>query len=198
MSANVNNCVYLSDTDLAEIIKLISKLELRKACGYDHISNRMIKATSHIIAPFIVQLYNNCMHQGIFPDAYKKAQVIPLFKGGDKDDMNSYRPISLLPVLGKLLEKVISVRIVKFFDKFDLFCPEQFGFRSKFSTEYAILDIYEKMLKNLDSGISSCAIFLTLGYLSRRVIVMTMSVCVCVRLSVCRHLELVHRLTRNP
>ena len=87
------------------------------------------------------------MRQGIFPDAYKKAQVIPLFKGGDKDDMNSYRPISLLPVLGKLLEKVISVRIVKFFDKFDLFCPQQFGFRSKFSTEYAILDIYEKMLK---------------------------------------------------
>ena len=45
------------------------------------------------------------MCQGIFPDAYKKAQVVPLFKGGDKDDMNSYRPISLLPVLGKLLTR---------------------------------------------------------------------------------------------
>ena len=124
----------------------------------------MLKATSHVIAPFIVQLYNNCISQGIFPNAYKKkAQVIPLYKGGDKDDMNSYRPISLLPVLGKLLEKVISVRIVKFFDKFNLFCPQQFGFRSKFSTEYAILDIYEKMLKNLDSGTSTCAIFLDLA-----------------------------------
>ena len=84
----MNNCVYLNDTDLAEIIKLISNLELRKACGYDHISNRMlIKSTSHVIAPFIVLLYNNCMRQGIFPNAYKKAQVISLYKGGDKDDM---------------------------------------------------------------------------------------------------------------
>ena len=62
VSANVNNCVYLNDTDLAEIIKLISNLELRKACGYDHISNRMLKSTSHVIAPFIVQLYNNCIN----------------------------------------------------------------------------------------------------------------------------------------
>ena len=103
------------------------------------------------------------MNQEIFPDAYKKAQVIPLYKGGDEGDVNSYRPISLLPALGKLLEKVISVRIVKFFDKFNLYCPQQFGFRSNFSTEYAILDIYEKMLKNLDSGLSTCAIFLDLA-----------------------------------
>ena len=138
---------FLNDTDLAEIIKLISNLELRKACGFDNISNRMLKATSHVIAPFLVQLFNNCMSKGIFPDLYKKAHVIPLYKGGDKGDVNSYRPISLLPVLGKLLEKVISVRITKFFDKYNLFCPQQFGFRANFSTEYAILDIYEKMLK---------------------------------------------------
>ena len=163
VSANMKNCVVLKDTDLAEILKLISELELRKACGFDNISNRMLKATSHVIAPYIMRLYNNCMSQGIFPDTYKKAQVIPLYKGGDKGDVNSYRPISLLPILGKLLEKIISVRVVKFFDKFNLFCPQQFGFRKNFSTEYAILDIYEKMLKNLDSGISTCAIFLDLA-----------------------------------
>ena len=163
VSANVKHCAYLHDTDLSEIIKIISNLVLRKACGYDLISNRILKATIQVISPHLVQLYNNCMSQGIFPDAYKKAQVIPLYKGGDKEDVNSYRPISLLPALGKLLEKVISVRIVKFFDKFDLFCPQQFGFRSKFSTEYAILDIYEKMLKNLDNRTNTCAIFLDLA-----------------------------------
>ena len=78
-------------------------------------------------------------------------------------DLNCYRPISLLPAIGKLLEKIISARVISFFDAYDLFSPHQFGFRAKFSTEYAVLDIYEKLLHNLDKGLSSCAIFLDLA-----------------------------------
>ena len=103
------------------------------------------------------------MLNGVFPDAYKIAQVIPLFKGGDKENPNSYRPISLLPTLGKLFEKVISTRVIKFLDKSNILSKHQFGFRAKFSTEHAITDIHEKLLKNLDSGLSSCAIFLDLA-----------------------------------
>ena len=155
--------MYLNETDSSELLKLISKLELKKACGYDHISNRILKATSYVIAPYLATLYNNCIKQGIFPDEYKVAQVIPLYKGGDQEDLNSYRPISLLPVFGKLFEKVISIRTIRFLNKFELLSPHQFGFREKFSTEYAVLDIHEKLLKNLDDGVSSCAIFLDLA-----------------------------------
>ena len=155
--------MYLNETDSSELLKLISKLELKKACGYDHISNRILKATSYVIAPYLATLYNNCIKQGIFPDEYKVAQVIPLYKGGDQEDLNSYRPISLLPVFGKLFEKVISIRTISFLNKFELLSPHQFGFREKFSTEYAVLDIHEKLLKNLDDGVSSCAIFLDLA-----------------------------------
>ena len=96
----------------------------KKACGYDHISNRILKKTSYIIAPYLCILFNNCIRQGVFPDAYKIAKVIPLFKkGGDKESKDSYRPISLLPALGKLLEKLISVRVVRFFEAYDLFSP---------------------------------------------------------------------------
>jgi len=77
--------------------------------------------------------------------------------------MNCYRPISLLPALGKLLEKIISSRVVNYLEHFNLLSPHQFGFRAKFSTEHAIIDIYEKLLKNLDSGLTSCAIFLDLA-----------------------------------
>ena len=95
---------------MSEILNLIAKLVAKKACGYDHISNRILKTTSYIIAPYLCQMYNNCIRQGVFPDAYKIAKVIPLFKkGGDKESLDSYRPISLLPALGKLLEKLISV-----------------------------------------------------------------------------------------
>ena len=155
--------MYLHETDNSELLKLISKLEIKKACGYDHISNRILKASSYIITPYLSMLYNNCIKQGIFPNTYKVAQVIPLYKGGDKEDLNSYRPISLLPIFGKLFEKIISLRTWSFLNKFDLLSPHQFGFREKFSTEYAVLDIYEKLLKNLSDGISSCAIFLDLA-----------------------------------
>ena len=123
----------------------------------------MSKSTKQTILPYIANLFNIFLTEGTFPDVYKIAQVIPLFKGGDKENPNSYRPISLLPTLGKLFEKVLSLRTIKFLDKCDILSQHQFGFRSKFSTEHAITDIYEKLLHNLDSGLTSCAIFLDLA-----------------------------------
>ena len=99
----------------------------------------------------------------MFPDCFKKAQIVPLFKGGERDSQNFYRPISLLPALGKLLEKVVSIRTTEFLKKNNVFSNHQFGFREGFSTEYAMVDIYEKLLHNLDKGLSSCAIFLDLA-----------------------------------
>ena len=69
----------------------------------------------------------------------------------------------MLPAIGKLLEKCIAERIVKYFDAYNMFSPHQFGFRSKFSTEHAVIDIYEKLLSNLDKGLSTCAVFLDLA-----------------------------------
>ena len=132
--------MYLYETDEYEIMRLISSLQAGKACGYDHISNKIVKETSNVIVPYLTKLFNSCMNQGVFPNAYKVAQVTPLFKGGDTENLNSYRPISLLPVLGKLLEKIISVRTIKFLEKFNLLSENQFSFRAKFSSEYAVLD----------------------------------------------------------
>ena len=91
------------------------------------------------------------------------AKVIPLYKGGDATDTNCYRLISLLPAFGKLLEKLLSFQVVDYFDKFELLSSQQFGFRKNYGTEYAILDITEKILKNLDDGLHTCSIFLDLA-----------------------------------
>ena len=78
----------------------------------------MLKKTCFVIAPYIVTLFNNaCIVQGVFPNVYKAAHVIPLFKGGYKEDGNCYRPISLLPVLGKLFEKLINSRVFDYIEK---------------------------------------------------------------------------------
>merc|ERR1712055_999881 len=108
-------------------------------------------------------LFHKCFEEGVCPDSFKIAQVIPLFKGGKKDDRNCYRPISLLPTISKLFEKILARRLIKFLTKYKILSKDQFGFRAKFSTEYAIVDIYDKLIKNLDEKKSSCAIFLDLA-----------------------------------
>ena len=142
---------------------MIKALEIKKSSGYDDISNFLIKKTSDVIVPHLEVLYNACLKQGLFPSVYKVAKVIPLFKGGDRDNVNCYRPISLLPALGKLLEKLISSRISDYLDTHDLLSPHQFGFRKNFGTEFAIMDMCEKLLSNLDKNLNTCSIFLDLA-----------------------------------
>ena len=69
---------------------------------------------------------------------------------------------SLLPTISKILEKLLATRLIEFLTKNKILSKDQFGFRAKFSTEYAIVDIYNKLIKNLDEGLSSCAIFIDL------------------------------------
>ena len=96
-------------------------------------------------------------------DKQQLVNNLPAVKGGDKEDRSCYRPISLLPTISKLLERALAKRVIKFLTKFDILSDDQFGFRAKFSTEYAIMDIYDKLIHNLDKGLSSCAIFLDLA-----------------------------------
>ena len=159
----VENSILLSSTNSHEISKLLTKLNNKASRDVYSISNKVLKETKEIILPYLVVLFNKCIKDGVYPDSFKVAQVIPLFKGGDKADRNSYRPISLLPALGKLFEKLLANRLIKFFIKYNIFSPHQFGFRANFATEYAIVDIHEKLLNNLDKGLNSCTIFLDLA-----------------------------------
>lgn len=85
---------------------------------------------------------NNCINDHIFPSELKLADVIPIFKKGDETDKENYRPISILPSLSKVFEKLLFNQINKFFeDKFNrLLC----GFRAKYSTQYALLNLLHK------------------------------------------------------
>ena len=162
ISKDVKNSLFLSLPNSHEISKIISKLDVNKS-SHGLISNKVTKVTNDVISPYLEILFHKCIKEGVFPDSYKIAEVIPLFKGGDKEDRSCYRPISLLPTISKILERVLAKRVIKFLTKFDILSDDQFGFRAKFSTEYAIMDIYDKLIHNLDKGLSSCAIFLDLA-----------------------------------
>ena len=92
------------------------------------ISNYIIKFSAKTVSPILTKLFNQCLDQGVFPHLLKIACIIPLFKSGEKSDSTNYRPISLLPLFGKIFEKIIETRLVKFLDKTKIIAPHQFGF----------------------------------------------------------------------
>jgi len=95
------------------------------------------------ISLLLCDLINESFIKGEFPDTLKFARVIPLHKGGSREDMSQYRPISILPLLSKILEKIVNKRLLGFLNKNDVISNSQFGYREKHSTSHAILSINE-------------------------------------------------------
>ena len=99
---------------------------------------------------------------GIFPDALKIAAVTPVYKSDDKSKVTNYRPISVLPCLSNMLEKLIKARLILFFEKHHVLYPHQYGFRSNHSTIHALLDITSNLYDNLNNKILSCLVMIDL------------------------------------
>ena len=98
----------------------------------------------------LTKISNTSLETGEVPQKWKIAKVRPLFKSGDKKDINNYRPISLLPVFSKILEKAVKRQIVGFLEN-NILCKEQFGFRAKMETQHAVMNF----CKNLEEGATS-------------------------------------------
>ena len=134
-----------------ELIETIESLVPKASCGYDLLSNRMIKKEKIKFCNLTLELINETITNGVFPEALKIAKVIPIYKKGDKSNMNNYRPISLLPVLSKIVEKILNKQITAKLDEYHLIDDNQYGFRSEHSTEDAVVkfvDQIERLLPN--------------------------------------------------
>ena len=108
-------------------------------------------------------LINNCLLNGIFPDQLKIAKVCPIFKEGDKNVFTNYRPISILPCLSKVFEKIISERLLSFIHKNNILTASQYGFRRNHSTLMAILKVYDFVTKAIDNREFCAGIFIDLS-----------------------------------
>ena len=103
------------------------------------------------------------MSTGIFPDQLKLAKVIPLHKKDSQTNISNYRPISLLPSLSKVLERVAFEQLSTYFVSNNLFHNNQYGFRSNHSTELAALHLMDKLIQNMDAGYIPLNIYLDLS-----------------------------------
>lgn len=132
-----------------EVWEVIRKLKTRKAPGDDGIHNIMLKNLSQKSVVFITKIFNGCLKLGYFPNKWKTAKVIPLKKPGKDTSLPvSYRPISLLPVLGKLFEVMIYNRLLRCSEQ--LIMNEQFGFRSSHSTVQQLARVSEHISYHLN------------------------------------------------
>ena len=108
-------------------------------------------------------MINDCFSKDVYQNCLKIAEVIPIFKKGDRRKASSYHPISVLSQFDKILEELIYSRIINFIEKNDLPCENQFGLRKNSSTIFAINSIYDKFINNIDQNLYTCCLFLNLS-----------------------------------
>ena len=118
----------------------------------DEISPHVVKMTFNLFLKPLHHICNVSILHGIFPNELKVAKVIPLYKGGDCMQLVNYRPVSVLPVFSKLLEKLMYDRILKFIEEIELLYNLQFGFRKDHSTSIALMVLVDRILKALHEG----------------------------------------------
>ena len=122
-----------------EIISLIRNINPNKATGSDGISGQMLLlCDDSAILPLKI-IFRNILLTSIYPDTWKLANVNPIFKKGDKQLIKNYRPISILPICGKIFEKIIFNNLYSYFDVNNLITKNQSGFRPGDSTTNQLL-----------------------------------------------------------
>lgn len=153
----------LLNTDEEEVNRLIMELKNECSAGWDKIPNRILKEHRYTLVPPLTYIFNKCLDVGIFPTALKKSVVLPIHKGGDRDRVNNYRPISILPSLSKILERIINNRLTKYLEHKNILSPNQYGFRAAMSTSDAVHELTNFVAEKLDKGSKCLSIFLDLA-----------------------------------
>ena len=164
LSSNIFSCIQLpqfnstfefKEIDVASIFKQLSTLKTNKSTGLDGISARLLKDAAAIIAPTLTDIFNQSLKSSIFPKIWKDGKVTPIFKSGDRSNMSNYRPITVLPILSKILERFAHTQIYSYLSENKILSQSQFGFRPKLSTSTALAFFTDTILDNADNGLVS-------------------------------------------
>jgi len=146
-------------TSAKEIEKIIKSLNSSNSCGYDEVPMKLLKVCSHYISSPLTYICNRSLFTGIFPNRLKYASIRPLFKKGNNDEMNNYRPVSLLTSFSKILEKVLQRRLLHHLTEHNILVKEQYGFRTNLKTDNATFHLMHEILKGLNNNMMVGAIF---------------------------------------
>ena len=157
-----NEVFELHEVTPSQIDGLIYKLSTSKASGLDNIPVRLLKLINFTTVVSLTHIINLVIRKGIIPADWKCARVSAIYKHDSKLDLNNYRPISVLPVVSKIFEKVVFDQAYAFLNKNNLLSDIQSGFRPLHSTLTAMLDVTDKWYTNMDSGLINAVLFIDL------------------------------------
>ena len=138
-------------------------LETKTRSGNDNISSKLLKILNHSVSTAISIVINKSLSTGTVPNTLKIAKVIPIYKAKDKTDMGNYRPISLLPSISKVLEKIVHSRLYKFLTNNKILSENQFGFRPSRSTVDAVCKLTSDVLSASETNQYTLAVLLDLS-----------------------------------
>ena len=142
-----------------DVLGLLQNIDVSKASGQDQISGRMLKATATSIVTPVTKLFNKSISTGCFPTMWKQSNIVPIPKSADKGNPTNYRPISLLPVLSKLLERHIANLVLQHLMVTQPIFVSQWGFQSGKSAITALLETTHNWFEILETGSEVGAVF---------------------------------------
>ena len=154
------NSMFLADCTPDELSKIIATLQNGKASDFPI---RVIKRLSHVLSPILCKQFNNLMSIGEFPSILKIGKISPIFKKDNEELMENYRPVSTLPIFGKIFEKIIFSRLYGFLVGQGSLHDSQFGFREGHSTNHALNYSVHHIKKALKEGNHVLGIFIDLS-----------------------------------
>ena len=160
MAKSVRDSVFLRDTDANEILEIIQGFQNGKASDIPIV---LVKRSAHLIANILSKLYNRCLSIGHYPSIFKIGKVTPIYKKGNKSLIENYRPVSILPIFGKIFEKVIYSRLHSFFSSKGILQDSQFGFRKGHSTTHALHKSVSEIAHSVTHGKHVLGIFIDLS-----------------------------------
>ena len=152
--------IFLADCTEDEVRKIISQLQNGKSSDFPI---KVIKKLSPILTPVLTAQFNNLMAEGIFPSILKIGKITPVYKKDDEQLIENYRPISTLPIFGKIFEKIIYTRLYGFFVSNGTLQKSQFGFRKGHSTSHALNYSIHHIEKAIKEGKHVLGIFIDLS-----------------------------------
>ena len=123
--------------DTTDVEKLLKKLKRKKATGIDELPSNLLKDSASVIAAPLTHIINVSFASAIFPEDWKKARLTPIFKAGKLTSVENYRPISILPIISKIAERIVHKQITTYLEKNNLISKKQYGYRKNCSTEMA-------------------------------------------------------------
>lgn len=158
-SKQINTDLEIPLMTTAEVYNALTQLKQTNTRGLDGLDGKILKMAAPVITETLTYVYNLCLEKAYIPTPLKHAKVIPLFKSGDVTDPSNYRPISIMSVISKPLEKHINKHILQHLNTYDLIHVSQSGFRANHSCHTALTTLIEQWLNNINKNKLCGALF---------------------------------------